>query len=448
MDPGEREQFWLRLNLKRIDEQAVRRRIYALVVSRVLPWAAFALVLLVAGLALLATGALTALGATLTAAGPVVAGVASVASARRVLAERARATVSDALGPSAFADVVRAPDYERQAGSLFLVQTDMVRVLDLVATPRRPLVVFVDDLDRCSPGTVVQVIEAINLFVAGEYPNTIFVVAMEPEMVAAHIEAAYGDLVDKLGAISSQPEQSFDLGWRFLEKVVQQPLTLPSVGETGALSFFASQFQGEDDGAGEVLAAPDEAAVAVAAQQLQNATLTGAVEHGERVAGMAGAQPEAIKEAVRRVVERRLSADSEDVQAVVRYAARYLEANPREIKRFVNVFRYFVMISTERRLQGLALPMPLEAVAKVAVLTVRWPGLITPLAERVGDEGERLTVFALLERAARGRGKRPIPSALAQCGLSEATVQRLLADELTEFLKAPPRVGAAADGFL
>ncbi|MFC7643536.1 P-loop NTPase fold protein [Streptosporangium lutulentum] len=42
----------------------------------------------------------------------------------------------------------------------------MRQVLDLVATEERPLVVFVDDLDRCSPGTVAQVIEAINLFLA------------------------------------------------------------------------------------------------------------------------------------------------------------------------------------------------------------------------------------------------------------------------------------------
>ncbi|MEA2312786.1 MAG: hypothetical protein QOE28_2754, partial [Solirubrobacteraceae bacterium] len=135
MGPGEREQFWLRLNLKRIDEQAVRRRIYTLVLARVLPWAAGALAMLLAGLVLLATGALTAVGAALTAAGPVVAAVASAASARRVLAERARGAVSEALGPTGFADLVRTPEYERQSGSLFLVQTDLVRVLELIATP-------------------------------------------------------------------------------------------------------------------------------------------------------------------------------------------------------------------------------------------------------------------------------------------------------------------------
>ena len=39
MPRAERERFWLELNVRRVDEQAVRRRIYALVLERVLPWA-------------------------------------------------------------------------------------------------------------------------------------------------------------------------------------------------------------------------------------------------------------------------------------------------------------------------------------------------------------------------------------------------------------------------
>ncbi len=92
------------------------------------------------------------------------------------------------------------------------------------------LVVFVDDLDRCSSGAVAQVIEAINLFLAGEFPNCVFVLAMEPEVVAAHVEVAYRDLAESMPAHLRE-----DLGWRFLEKIVQLPLRVPLLDEDARL---------------------------------------------------------------------------------------------------------------------------------------------------------------------------------------------------------------------
>ena len=85
-----------------------------------------------------------------------------------------------------------------RSGLPYLVQTDMRSVLDLVADQERPLVVVVDDVDRCSSSAATQVIEAINLFLAGEFPNCIFVIALDPEVVVSHIEVAYHDIVEKL----------------------------------------------------------------------------------------------------------------------------------------------------------------------------------------------------------------------------------------------------------
>jgi hypothetical protein len=442
MSTGEQERFWLRLNLARIDEQAVRRRVYALIFTRVIPWAIGGLVLLVAGLVVLAAGAPAALGATLAGAGPGAALVGGAATVRTFLGERTRGALADALRPAAFEELVRSPDYEARSGPLFLVRTDVRRVLDLVATPQCPLVVFVDDLDRCNPGTVVQVIEAINLFVAGEDPNLIFVVAMEPEMVAAHVEAAYKDLVAQLRAEGHDRQQSFDLGWRFLEKIVQLPLSLPSVGAERVQEYVGSLFSPAAVAAADRAHAPSEVSVQEAEERLAGASIETAVERGG--AALGGVQPAAVREAVRRVVERRLSTDSPDVQAVVGYAARQLDANPREIKRFVNVFRSYVMIATERRLQGLAAAVPLDALAKLAVLGIRWPGLLPALTERVDDLDGRPTVFTLLER----RDVDDVRATVEACGLGAATVDRLMGEELTAFLVAEPHVGAATDGFL
>ena len=54
-----------------------------------------------------------------------------------------------AISPALVSD----PGYEGKLGFLHLVDADMKRILDLAnATPEHPLVVFVDDLDRCSYG--------------------------------------------------------------------------------------------------------------------------------------------------------------------------------------------------------------------------------------------------------------------------------------------------------
>ena len=229
MTRGEQEYFWLHLNLKRVDEQAVRRKIYGLVLNSVVPWAICGLVALVAGIVILAVGSAAWLGTSFTLIGSAVVLAGSGVSGWNALRSKVTAGLSALVRPATsvgrstsgqlaglYEEVIQNPDYRAKSGFLYLVQTDIQRVLDLIATPDRPLVIFVDDLDRCSPGTVVQVIEAINIFVAGAYPNSIFVIAMEPEMVAAHIEAAYADLVQKLEETSGRTTQLPALGWRFL----------------------------------------------------------------------------------------------------------------------------------------------------------------------------------------------------------------------------------------
>ncbi len=459
MSRAEREHFWLHLNLKRVDEQAVRRKIYALVLNRLVPWALLALGLLLAGIALLAFDGAAWLGKSLTAAGPVALLAGTGMNAWRVLGSRVSAGMSELVEPAtrvsrsagaqlsqAYEELVKGPDYHSQSGALYLVHADIQRVLDLVATPERPLVIFVDDLDRCSPGTVVQVIEAINVFVAGDYRNSIFVIAMEPEMVAAHVEAAYGDFVQKMSQSSLTNGQDFELGWRFLEKIVQLPLALPAMEPEMTTAFFESLFPGELGPAAASSTLPTVSNGDGLEAALEFATLSEAAT----IAG--SVRPDAAaKEAVRRVVERRLTTKDPEVQEVVVYASALLNRNPREIKRFVNLFRFFTMIFVERRLENLPTPKSLCEVAKLAVLGIRWPALLRALALPVGTGGKQ-TVFELLENPPAGEAGESqdarLERELKAAGLSESTVKRLTSPELTHFLRAEPIVGSGVRGYL
>ena len=77
------------------------------------------------------------------------------------------------------------------------------------------------------------------------------------------------------------------------------------------------------------------------------------------------------------------------MQAIVAAVGDKLDRNPREIKRFVNVFRFYVFIRQERNPDGLRTPETLIQVAKLAVLTIRWPQMRGLLGRhgRVGISG-------------------------------------------------------------
>jgi len=79
------------------------------------------------------------------------------------------------------------------------------------------IVVFIDDLDRCLPETVVDTFEAIRLFV--NTSKTAYVIAANQAIVESAIDSRYPELVrDGVG-----------LGANYLEKMLQLKVTIPQL---------------------------------------------------------------------------------------------------------------------------------------------------------------------------------------------------------------------------
>lgn len=391
LTPGDRERFWLELNLARVDRLAIRRRAYRLILERLLP-AALGLVVAVvlAGIVLLA-GVTADVVRWLLAGG---AAASLVTGAVRYLSFRAEQATTGfpqlLSGPATglFDAVVPDPGYAGRTGFLHLVHADMTRVLRLVATEDRPLVVFVDDLDRCTPGGVAQVIEAINLFLAGEFENCVFVLAIEPEMVAAHVAAAYTGVTTHLEADRA-------VGWRFLDKIIQLPLSLPPVDVGTRLPGYLAALLGtpraehtpRDEHALDAEAAvpkqPDETTAArlIRARNPTMASLPTIVRDVERELASGSQIPDlearAHTLAAADAVFADLYRDTAAFEAVTTAASFLPMGNPREVKRFVNLFRFYSFITFRSRLAGAA---PTDAqLAKIAALAIRWPHLLTAL---------------------------------------------------------------------
>ena len=88
------------------------------------------------------------------------------------------------------------------------------------------VVVIVDDLDRCLPRTVLDVLEAIKLFLA--VPKMAFVVAADEAPVAHAIASAFSD----------SPDGSA-LAKKYLEKIVQIPVRVPTLGLSDVEAYVA-----------------------------------------------------------------------------------------------------------------------------------------------------------------------------------------------------------------
>lgn len=58
--------------------------------------------------------------------------------------------------------------------------------------------IFSDDLDRCSPGKVSSVVEGVSMLLATDEYSCMFVIGMDPQMVAAALEKAHEDVREKL----------------------------------------------------------------------------------------------------------------------------------------------------------------------------------------------------------------------------------------------------------
>ena len=100
-----------------------------------------------------------------------------------------------------------------------------------------------------------------------------------------------------------------------------------------------------------------------------------------------------------RIVQRKLDEGIEtftdknpEIQRVISVATDYFRGNPRELKRFINSFRFHYFIWWARRAQELESPT-LEQLLRWTVLSMKWPEVVRWLRRSGGvDWGFNVTV--------------------------------------------------------
>ncbi len=121
------------------------------------------------------------------------------------------------------------PDYTQRLDPVHRIVGDIRVVLnefqDWTGVDR--FVVFIDDIDRCKPGKIMEVLEAIKHFL--DLSGFVFLIAMDTRVVRLAIGEHYRFMGEKL-----QLRQ--DMGRFYLEKMIQVPFHLPELSPSQRLS--------------------------------------------------------------------------------------------------------------------------------------------------------------------------------------------------------------------
>ncbi len=185
------------------------------------------------------------------------------------------------------------------------------------------VVVLVDDLDRCLPEQVLDVLQAIRLFLAVD--GTAFVLATDERVVRDAVRLRYPQA-------SSASET--DLPREYLEKIVQVPLRIPPLGAAETESYLnllvAQRF----------LATEQAAACRLKAAEIRAAGGLAVSMNVGLARDAAGVLPS--------VAER----EFELMGRIARLLAAGLKGNPRQVKRYLNAFEMRAR-TAERRGLGL-----------------------------------------------------------------------------------------------
>lgn len=381
LGPVERELFWFHLQLRRFDAGKIREKVYEQVFAafweKLIPW----LVPYFAGIVLLIVAVL--IKAWAGAGGLFAVEMVGLWTHLR----RAKVETEEKPAHLSLGEFVQAPDYAANLGFVHEVVEDLKRVFALIPQKDLPMVIFIDDLDRCSPGKVAEVVEAINLFLAGEFPDCMFIMGIDDEMVAAALDKAHSDVIAKLPVYA----RSTSIGWRFMDKFVQLPFVVPPPGPEDLNGYVASLMSVDEVKSDSRPDAFDKAAQVVQ-KSASPLTPDQVVQQVAAKQPLATHEQESLKKDVKIIQHmdeniKRFSDQEQSMRELIsRYAKEYFN-NPRDMKRFVNVFRFYYFLRAARLARGEKVAS-VEQMCRWLALSLKWPEVVRWLRRQQVSEDD------------------------------------------------------------
>ncbi|MCR9142948.1 MAG: KAP family NTPase [bacterium] len=423
MPVHKRELFWLERNLGRTDMMKLRRRLH----MKVITGSAVGLLWLFALSAmLLGVWAVTWISSIYK---PFL-GLSSLYGMwgfyRYVLLRFLPAATKKAVTTD-LSEYLKMPDYDELAGPDLALEQDFRKLASYLEREGRYLLMLVDDLDRCSPQEIVELVETINVFFSQEIDNCVFVVGMHREVVSTSLELAYLDLVQRL---KERPGTADELpfGERFLDKILQFVVRIPEPLPQNLHSYVSHLTNARSLPVETQSAHTVESRQSIERSEMETVAVSAGEAPGISESDSGESSWTDAVENIKALLEE-YDESSAEVQEVLHSITPYLRSNPRQIVRFLNALRFHChwQIHAAKRRPGLA---ELMQFARSIAISLEWPAL-GALIQRDPD------LFpALVEAAAKETLKEKLKQCFESRSESDSIIASLLSDgRLEELLK-------------
>lgn len=282
----------------------------------------------------------------------------------------------------------------RIAETMETFETDLRKLMQLVQIDR--IVIFIDDLDRCSSTKVIETFETIKLFL--NTPTCTFVIGADAEKIKHAVGEVYGVANDK------QRQKDY------LEKIVQIPFGIPAQDLRDIGCYVGMLIVGQHLNETALNQLTDDRRRFYDATDLSEAFATWTQERPI-------------------VFEGGLAPVTKELAAVLPYVdvlARGLRGNPRQIKRFLNILSLRQQLGEANKLDTKP-----DLLVKFAVLEYAWDDFFSALVANVDAQTGTSELLGQLMTAADTEGK---------AAASEVLAKYLKEPGLIDFLSAAPAI--------
>ena len=292
---------------------------------------------------------------------------------------------------------------EKVAETMEQFEHDFETLLRSVDVSR--IVVFIDDLDRCSSEKVVETFEMMKLFL--NTPETTFIIGAD----APKIEQAIGTVYQVTE--TTRPTFARD----YLEKIVQLPFSIPEQRPRDVAAYVGMlvlRTYLTKDGWEALLSA-------------RRALLLQATDICTTFREWIGANAATLRPDSATAAREHLTRTLAHVDVLV----RGLRGNPRQIKRFLNILELRARIAQANDLDVLP-----ELLTKLTALEYSWPDFFVQVVETIGPDGRSELIGEVVRFSSR-KETPPDESPMLTAALE--------APGLAEFIAGEPKLEGTTD---